>query len=82
MVMEGKSALKRKKESYLSENQDKHPQEDRHSTTLSKIAYKDGDLVKSPNSIAFFWNRRYETDEELHQQMEKRFDLINAFQRS
>ena len=82
MVMEGKSALKRKKESYLSGNQDKPPPKDQPGTTLSTVAYRNGDLVKSPNSIAFFWNRRYETDEELHQQMERRFDLIDAFQKS
>ena len=78
MVLEGKPKLKRKQESYLSGNQAELPPENHHGTTFSTVTYKGGDLVKSPNSMAFIWNRRYETNEELQQ----RFDLKDTFQRS
>ena len=82
MVLEGKPKLKRKQESYLSGNQAELPPENHHGTTFSTVTYKGGDLVKSPNSMAFFWNQRYEPDEELQRQMEQRFDLKETFQRS
>ena len=81
MVLEGKSKLKRKQESYLSGNQAEPPPGNHHGTTFSTVTYKVGDLVKLPNSIAFFWNQRYETNEELQHQMEQRFDLMDTFQR-
>ena len=82
MVMEGKSKLKQKQESYPLVNQDETTPENHHGTDSSTVAYKEGGLAKSPNPIAFFWNRRYETNEELQRQMEQRFDLIDAFQGS
>ena len=82
MVLEGKPKLKRKQESYLSGNQAEPPPENHHGTTFSTVTYKGGDFVKSPNSMAFIWNRRYETNEELQRQMEQRFDLKDTFQRS
>ena len=82
MVMEGKSKLKQKQERYPLGNQDETTPGNHYGTDSSTVAHKKRDLVKSLNSIAFFWNRRYETNEELQRQMEQRFDLMDAFQRS